>query len=108
MSLTSLVPHVMPFLPPLLVRLLLSETWDAAKTLPLIPASTPVLFLSGRQDELVPQPQMIALRTLRSSKEKAKWRWCEFDGHHNDTYLSVDYWREIAQWLDSEVMTEDS
>jgi pimeloyl-ACP methyl ester carboxylesterase len=110
LSLTSLVPHVMRFLPPLLVRLLLSDPWDATKTLPLIPASTPVLFLSGRQDELVPQPQMIALRDLRASSEKARFRWCEFDGQHNDTYLSQDYWRQVALWIDDcvEVDVEDN
>jgi fermentation-respiration switch protein FrsA (DUF1100 family) len=99
-SLTSLVPHVMPFIPLLLVRLLLSEKWDAAKTISLIPATTPMLFLSGKQDQLVPQSQMLALRALRGD---GRLRWCEFDGTHNDTYLNPGYWIEIRIWLEQEI-----
>jgi fermentation-respiration switch protein FrsA (DUF1100 family) len=65
-----------------------------------------MLFLSGRQDELVPAPQMRALCDLRKSRKKAHWRWCDFDGTHNDTYLNRDYWREIAQWIDDEIDEE--
>lgn len=102
MSLTSLVPHVMPALPQLLVSVLLSERWDASKTLPLIPAKTPILFLSGRQDGLVPPAQMKALRALRE-KRGGVFTWREFDGTHNDTYMAPAYWIEIAQWLQDEV-----
>lgn len=103
-SLASLVPHVMPALPPLLVNLLLTERWDAAKAMPLIPKDTPVLFLSGKRDELVPQAQMIQLRELRE-KRGGKYRWKEIpQGTHNDTYIDPEYWIEIGVWLDEEIV----
>ncbi|BEJ17657.1 hypothetical protein CspHIS471_0610580 [Cutaneotrichosporon sp. HIS471] len=101
-SLESLVPHVMP-VPPFLVNLLLSERWDAAKALPKIPKSTPILFLSGRRDELVPQAQMLALRELRL-RQGGKCCWREFPhGTHNDTYVAPAYWDEIGVWLREEI-----
>ncbi|WOO77310.1 Protein bem46 [Vanrija pseudolonga] len=103
LSLTTLVPHVMPVIPKPVVSLLLSDPWDATKTLPLIPKDTPILFLSGKQDQLVPQPQMLALRKLRGD---GKYRWREFDGTHNDTYLAPAYWSEIDRWLKQEVEGE--
>lgn len=103
LSLTSLVPHVMPVIPKPVVSLLLSDPWDATKTLPLIPKDTPILFLSGKQDQLVPQPQMLALRKLRGD---GKYRWREFDGTHNDTYLAPAYWSEIDRWLKQEIEDE--
>ncbi|KLT44985.1 alpha/beta-hydrolase [Cutaneotrichosporon oleaginosum] len=105
-SLESLVPSVMPMLPPLLVRLLLSERWDAATAIPKIRKDTPILFLSGRRDELVPQAQMLALRELRR-RTGGKCRWREFpEGTHNDTYVAPSYWEEIGAWLREEVEGE--
>ncbi|GMK57417.1 hypothetical protein CspeluHIS016_0402510 [Cutaneotrichosporon spelunceum] len=101
-SLAALVPHVMP-VPPLLVRLLLSERWDALAALPKIPAKTPILFLSGRRDELVPQAHMRDLRDLRQ-RLGGRGRWREFaDGSHNDTYVVPAYWDEIGAWLREEI-----
>lgn len=82
------------------MNLLLSERWDAAKTLPQIPAATPMLFLSGKQDELVPQAQMKQLHKLRGTGSS---RWREFNGTHNDTYLNPEYWAEIDKWLAEEI-----
>lgn len=102
-SLESLVPNVMPALPPVLVKLLLSERWDAAKAIPKIPKDTPILFLSGKRDELVPQAQMLALRELRL-RGGGKYSWREFpEGTHNDTYVAPAYWEEIGLWLYEEL-----
>lgn len=92
----------MPFIPATLVKILLSDTWDASVTLPRVRASTPMLFLSGKQDELVPPAQMKALRDLRAS-QKGKSRWRELDGTHNDTYVNPAYWVEIEKWLKEEI-----
>lgn len=100
-SLETLVPHVMPAIPQLLVSLLLSERWDAGKVMPKIPKATPVLFLSGKRDELVPQGQMIKLRELRGD---GKYRWHEYpQGTHNDTYVTPQYWEDIGEWLNDEI-----
>ena len=68
--------------------------------MPKIPSTTPMLFLSGRQDALVPPSQMKALKELR---EDGKARWREFDGEHNTTCLIPEYWEEIGRWLREEV-----
>lgn len=94
----------MPFIPEFLVRLLLKDTWDATKVLPLIPATTPILFLSGKQDGLVPPAQMHALRRLRA---KGQFTWREFDGTHNDTCMAPGYWVEIGLWLKKEIEKSD-
>ena len=90
----------MPQLPKVLLPLLLTEHWDAAKTIPHIPPSTPVLLLSGKRDQLVPPSQMVKLRELRG---QGKMRWREFDGEHNDTFLAKGYWDEVALWLKEEI-----
>jgi fermentation-respiration switch protein FrsA (DUF1100 family) len=99
-SLSSLIPFILPQLPKALLPLLLTEKWDAAKAMPHIPAWTPILFLSGKRDQLVPPSQMKALLELRAD---GKSRWREFDGEHNDTFLARGYWEEVAKWLREEI-----
>ena len=71
--------------------------------MPHIPPSLPMLFLSGRQDALVPPAQMKALYDLRQGMKRMK----ELDGEHNDTYLNKEYWTEIASWMREELGVED-
>lgn len=100
LSLKTLVPLVMPQIPKFLLPILLTEHWDAHKTVPLIPSTTPILFLVGKRDTLVKAEQMVALRELRGS---GRTRWREFDGEHNDTCLQPGYWEEIGKWLGEEI-----
>jgi predicted esterase len=90
----------MPQIPRFFLPILLTEHWDASKTLPLIPSSTPILMLSGKQDALVPQTQMITLRNLRGD---GRCTWRELNGEHNDTCLTPEYWAEVKDWLTNEV-----
>lgn len=69
--------------------------------MPHIPAKTPILFLSGKRDQLVPPSQMRALKELRGD---GRARWREFDGEHNDTFLAKGYWDEVALWLKEEIV----
>ena len=108
----------MPWIPTILLPILLTERWDTEKLMHLVPASTPMLMLSGLRDELVPPSHMVYLRDMRRSqaakaedtlgekdrdekgKSTAKLRWAEFPlGSHNDTCLIPDYWKEIKEWL---------
>jgi hypothetical protein len=57
-------------------------------------------MLSGKQDALVPQTQMITLRNLRGD---GRCTWRELDGEHNDTCLTPEYWAEVKDWLANEV-----
>lgn len=100
LSFQTLVPLIMPQIPRFLLPILLTEHWDAHKTVPLIPSTTPILFLVGKRDTLVKAEQMLALRKLRGS---GITRWREFDGEHNDTCLQPGYWEEIGKWLKEEI-----
>jgi len=72
MTLPSLIPSALPFLSPF--AFLCHQKWDSANKLPKIPVTTPILMLSGLQDEVVPAEQMKELweiaqkrRTTRSN-----------------------------------------
>lgn len=65
----------------------------------------PVLFLSGRKDELVPPAHMQELHKLLKSTGESVWR--EFpDGTHNDTCLKRGYFEAIKGFLDG-ITTEN-
>jgi len=104
-SLPTLIPEILPMLPKLVLPVLLTEKWDANLTVPRIPHSTPMLFLAGRRDELVPPSHMKALLTLRG---KGKARWRDFDGGHNDTCIAPGYWEAIREWMTEEIEGQGS
>lgn len=65
---------------------LLSETWPSLQSIKTI-SKIPVLFLSGKQDELIPPKHVHALYQACPSKMK---ELKEFEGaEHNDTCLAV-------------------
>ncbi|KAL7423268.1 bem46 protein, variant [Cryptotrichosporon argae] len=101
LSLTRLVPYILPYVPAFLLPVLLTERWDARTTVPLIPERTPFLMLSGIHDRLVPPAEMRALRALR--EERADVSWTEVEGEHNDTYLKPGYWEAVRDWLEREI-----
>jgi predicted esterase len=66
-----------------------------------VPATTPMLMISGTKDELVPPSQMVQLKELREA-QKGKLRWKTVEGGHNDTFMAKGYWEEVALWLREE------
>jgi abhydrolase domain-containing protein 13 len=57
------------------VAFLCHQKWDSASKVHLIPATTPVLMLSGRKDEIVPQAHMHELeRLFREAKMSGRSR----------------------------------
>ncbi|WVW82823.1 hypothetical protein I302_104835 [Kwoniella bestiolae CBS 10118] len=102
LSLPSLIPLVLPQLPKFLLPILLTEHWDAHHTMPLIPSTTPMLMIAGKNDDLVKPPQMIALRHLRAGAG-GQLKWKELDGGHNDTCLQPEYWGIIGEWMKDEI-----
>lgn len=66
-----------------------------------VPATTPMLMISGTKDELVPPSQMVQLKELREA-QKGKLRWKLVEGGHNDTFMGKGYWEEVALWLRDE------
>lgn len=101
-SLPSLVPHALPVLGPL--SFLCHQKWDSASKIPLIPATTPILMLSGVKDEIVPKEHMRRLwevvakrgekKTLNGSEYKTgleRAKYIEFErGTHStlESHLS--------------------
>ncbi|KAF9108213.1 hypothetical protein BGX27_008423 [Mortierella sp. AM989] len=76
----------------------LSLIWNSEQMIQQI-TRLPVLFLSGRKDELVPPAHMKELHRLLDTTGESIWR--EFpDGTHNDTCLKPGYFEAIKYFLD--------
>ncbi|RDX49406.1 alpha/beta-hydrolase [Lentinus brumalis] len=128
LSLPRLVPSAMPVLGPF--AFLCHQKWDSASKVTSIPAETPMLLLSGVQDEVVPREhmqelwQLVQKRVPRRQRDlhaeegsdglkdesiknpgagAAKYsRFVEFNaGMHNDTCVQQGYWSAISEFLDS-------
>jgi len=112
-SLPSLVPHALPLLGP--VSFLCHQKWDSASKIPLIPATIPILMLSGAADQLVPKEHMRALWEVVAQRgqkktpsgveykvglERAKYMEFEYGGH-NDTCVQTGYWSAVADFIAS-------
>ncbi|KIY50246.1 alpha/beta-hydrolase [Fistulina hepatica ATCC 64428] len=106
-SLPAVVPSALPLLGPL--AFLCREKWDSASKIPLIPASIPILMLSGSADQLIPKEHMHALwdlvanRRQGSTGEKSeRGKFLEFKrGDHNDTCVQPGYWQAVADFVAS-------
>ncbi|KAF9432409.1 hypothetical protein BGZ76_010842 [Entomortierella beljakovae] len=96
LSLPKVIPHVLPMISK--VAFLCHQTWNSEKMIQQI-THIPVLFLSGRKDELVPPSHMKELHRLLDTTGKSVWR--EFlDGTHNDTCLKAGYFEAIQSFID--------
>ncbi|KAJ7438316.1 Alpha/Beta hydrolase protein [Mycena galericulata] len=110
-SLPSLVPYALPLLGPF--SFLCHQKWDSASKVPLIPASTPILMLSGVADELVPKEHMRTLWEVVARRGETKTpggvefskgleraKYMEFErGGHNDTCVQPGYWTAVADFV---------
>ncbi|KAE8213300.1 hypothetical protein CF327_g3154 [Tilletia walkeri] len=93
LSIPELIPHVLPPLRPF--SFLCREVWATGSLIRSL--RMPVLFLSGRQDQLVPPSHMDALYERCPSKNKV---FKPFDdGTHNDTCVKPGYFEEISNFL---------
>ncbi|KAK0186669.1 Alpha/Beta hydrolase protein [Armillaria mellea] len=106
-SLPALVPHVLPILGPF--TFLCHQKWNSASKIPLIPARTPVLLLSGSADTLVPPEHMRELKELmRKRGEDEVSRWEEFPGgQHNDTSAQRGYWNAVDDFVTSLILASE-
>ncbi|KAF9932758.1 hypothetical protein FBU30_007408 [Linnemannia zychae] len=96
LSLPKVIPHVLPMLTK--VVFLCHQIWNSERMIRQI-TRLPVLFLSGRKDELVPPSHMRELYRLLDTTGESVWR--EFpDGTHNDTCLKHGYFEAIEEFLD--------
>ncbi|GAC98285.1 hypothetical protein PHSY_005878 [Pseudozyma hubeiensis SY62] len=95
LSIPELIPHVLP--PVKAFTFLCREYWNSGIAIGKVSPKTPVLFLSGRQDELVPPPHMDSLFERCKSKVKVKKDF--LDGTHNDTCIKQGYFEAVGEFL---------
>ncbi|KAJ7346130.1 Alpha/Beta hydrolase protein [Mycena albidolilacea] len=80
------------------------ERWNSASKVPRIPATTPILMLSGTSDEVVPRKHMVALWDIaRTRGEGAAERdtFAAFpNGRHADTFTCPGYWTAVGEFLE--------
>lgn len=101
LSIPELIPHVLPPVRPF--AFLCREYWNSGIAIGKISPNVPTLFLSGRQDELVPPAHMDALYERCRSDIKV---WKHFaDGTHNDTCVKPKYFESIGEFLLAHVVT---
>ncbi|KAG9026359.1 hypothetical protein FRB95_008923 [Tulasnella sp. JGI-2019a] len=127
LSIPELIPSVMPYLSS--VSFLCHQHWRSSTSILKIPQTTPMLMISGLQDEVVPPAHMKRLWEIATSKTNAeevemededekegasgeksirKWRrvrkgarwWMEYaDGAHNNTCTRREYWAEVTRFM---------
>ncbi|CAG8822550.1 18945_t:CDS:2, partial [Gigaspora margarita] len=99
-------PKVIPYIMPQLKYLsfLCHQVWPSETSIQQI-VHTPILFLSGARDEIVPPSHMVDLFELSQSRNKD---FKLFDnGLHNDTTLQDGYFEAIGEFLKKENLLDD-
>eukprot|EP00291_Cryptomonas_curvata_P025643 CAMPEP_0172174232 /NCGR_PEP_ID=MMETSP1050-20130122/13534_1 /TAXON_ID=233186 /ORGANISM="Cryptomonas curvata, Strain CCAP979/52" /LENGTH=337 /DNA_ID=CAMNT_0012846153 /DNA_START=97 /DNA_END=1107 /DNA_ORIENTATION=+ len=95
-SIDDLVRHLSPALCRPVLRNL-SSKWDTLRVIPQI--RRPILFLSGRADEIVPPFMMTAL--YRAAVQSAGREMAAFPkGRHNSTCLARGYYETMRRFVD--------
>ncbi|CAG8509344.1 2010_t:CDS:2 [Dentiscutata heterogama] len=95
LSVPKLVPHLVPQLRYL--TFLCIQFWSSDKSIKNI-KQTPILFLSGSKDEIIPQQHMKSLYELAQPTGGKEWK--EFsNGMHNDTTLQPGYFQYIGWFI---------
>ncbi|KAJ1967078.1 bem46 protein, variant [Dispira parvispora] len=103
LSLRKMIPSVLPWLR--YMTAFCHQIWDSEAAIASI-ENTPILFLSGCKDDLIPPSHMKALYdNVREGNPKV---WKEFrDGKHNDTCIQDGYFEAIQNFW-QEYITKSS
>ena len=94
-SIPELIPSVLPIFKH--VAFLCTEKWESYQALCRISKEKPVLFLSGKKDELVPHSHMLKLYSALPSSASKQLKIFD-NGTHNDTCLQDGYFESISHW----------
>lgn len=78
-----------------LIKGLFHQYWSSEKLISSI-TNIPILFLSGKKDEVVPFDHMYSLYQLSTTKKILK---IFEDGKHNDTVIQPGYFETISSFL---------
>lgn len=99
LSIPKTVPHIFPFLK--YFTMFVHQRWESERLMPCIAANIPVLFLSARQDEIVPPSHMDALYRLSQAHDKTFFKY--EDSQHNDTVVQPSYWNRVQDFIKNKV-----
>ncbi|KAH8548183.1 Alpha/Beta hydrolase protein [Umbelopsis sp. PMI_123] len=99
LNLPELIPHVIPALKHFIF--LCHQIWPSNREI-LAVRKTPTLFLSGKNDELVPPLHMKKLYDICDTRGPKYWKEFE-EGTHNDTCLKPGYFEAIGEFIRDEV-----
>lgn len=80
------------------------QQWPSEKSIRQI-VKTPILFLAGAKDEMIPPSHMIALNELSETRENKTWVGFP-QGTHNDTCFQPGYFTAIREFIESRVLKE--
>lgn len=99
LSIRKLIPSVFP--PARYLARFCHQTWTSEEVLPKI-TQTPVLFLSGLKDEIIPPSNMTQLFAICNSNRKV-WRTLP-NGAHNDSVAEPGYFEHIHSFVTEEIL----
>lgn len=97
-SISDMVDHLMPWLK-IFKRLVLKLKWSSISVVHRV--TSPMLFISGLRDELVPPSHMLQLHDAATNCED-KEIYTVADGGHNDTQQKAgeEYWLRILAFIE--------
>lgn len=100
LSIRKLIPSVMP--PAKYIAYLCHQRWNSEELMAKVTdKDIPILFLSGRKDEIVPPSMMKTLYDMCPTRKI----WKEFpNGDHNSTVAEAGYFDAIWEFLVQEVL----
>jgi fermentation-respiration switch protein FrsA (DUF1100 family) len=98
LGISQMVDHLMPLVAPL-KSLVLRIGWDSQSIVTQI--KTPVLYLAGAKDQLVPHEHMLQLYELSSKSSHFARIHIVENGTHNETWLQGGrkYWERIQSFI---------
>lgn len=106
LSISSMVDQLMPYVAPLKF-LILRMDWGNEKVAPTV--KTPVLYLAGDKDELVPHNHMLKLYEYSSKTSDLSQMHVIRGGTHNDSWMvgGGEYFEKFKAFMSQVVLNED-
>ncbi|KAI7871919.1 Alpha/Beta hydrolase protein [Spinellus fusiger] len=104
LSLPKLIPSVIPMLRHF--TFLCHQHWPSESSIGLI-VKTPILFLAGKHDELIPPLHMTTLCALSGTRSTKDFHLFE-NGTHNDTCMQPRYFSIMGEYLRRRVELQDT
>ena len=103
LSIAAMVDSLMPYVAPF-KALILRIGWNSGKLVPQI--SSPILYLAGSRDELVPHFHMIELYKTSKASRFLKMHIIE-GGTHNESWMQggTEYWAQVREFMQQAVLS---